>query len=1226
MSELDVRVRIDRIEALAHRLALVLLSERARAAPDLLPVLAGLARPGWATWNLTIDLARKIARADARAGLEVSAKTAAILAGAAARLTAIEIDAVRPLAAIAGMPIGDRVVLRDVLGLAAGLRNRIAHDAPNDPSWWAQASAAVAVIDMVLEPLASLSIVPPEPWAQDGALLTSVAADLTPVYEGGAIGGAGAMARPIASLLGAEPGDTLRETLRRAVPEELAGVLLGGYRVGAPIATGGYATVHRGQQIATGRTVAVKVLHDGLPAEARERMIEEALLLGRVDHPNVVEVIDQGTTAWSLPAHAPPSPWIDEWKRGAKEKTFVVLEWIEGRTIDQARPSLGFEDRVRCFRDAARALDALHVAGIVHRDVKPANLMVTGEGRLVLMDLGLARSSDELRAVETRTGTVVGTVAYMAPEQLRAGEAEVAVGPLADVFALGATFFEVFAGRPIEEAPSEEALRERRLSAAPPRSVRDVDPGLPWEIDVVLRGALEPEPVDRFRSAIDLARDLERILDGEPIAYRRPSTLRVLLLAYRRRRRPWQVGILASLLFALMVGRWLDGCIEQRDVARAQEVLAERSFAESRAKKEEIQRLLDEVSLEQARQHWLDDDLGAAKRAIERASRPRGPGDAFLRALVERASSGLELALPDALTEEVAWVGFAGDRVLVAGRRGMRAFDRSGRMAWEVTTKTPLDRARVSPDASRVALDGGEAVTVYDIETGRLESGAPFWTNAGLELAPDRQRFVVRDAGHVRTLDARDGRELASFPWIGSDVGWAGDRLVLWNGTSLAIAAIDGTVARTAPWAFGFSIFSPAVYGVPDGKRAVLAEVSAMLIDLEEARRLRLVQRDHRMRTEVAPSGEAFLTVTGDRVEIWDIRTGARARSLLGHRARAFSAAFAPDGRIATGDGLGGLRIWSKGVAAERETVATGILPACLAAGVGLAVVGGAGGAAIIDLERREILRQIDGFAVVGCGIDGTNRRAIVHGYHEARLLALDGAEDQTFRGSVRSAHLVRGSVLLHGYGSLQLAPRGAVETPDFRSIAASPDGRWIAAASFEGRVELRSLDDLSSVVRSFEGAGTPILAVSRDRLAIADHRHLTLAGTASTATTRAPLRAPARAIAFSEDGARVAVGLASGEIEVFDRSAMRVARLGCSGPVAGVAFAGELLVASCESSEALEAGRVRVFDPTRGVELTSWPWDPGSSGPPSAAADASIVFVEEADLVRIEAVANRGR
>ena len=253
------------------------------------------------------------------------------------------------------------------------------------------------------------------------------------------------------------------------------------YTVERLLGRGGMASVHLARDEQLGRQVALKIPSDALADDDvfRARFLRESRLAAKLVHPNVVRVYG-----------------ADEDERGL----FIVMEYVEGETLADElarRGRLPAVDVLQLGIDVAAALEAAHDAGLVHRDVKPHNIMRAGDGRTMLGDFGVARSHDS--TVVTEHGTVLGTAAYLAPEQARGEQ----VTPAADLYSLGVVLYEALTGRLPHEGESVPELLLRRERDAP-TPVRAVAPEVPPELEDGITRCLARRPEERPASAAAL--------------------------------------------------------------------------------------------------------------------------------------------------------------------------------------------------------------------------------------------------------------------------------------------------------------------------------------------------------------------------------------------------------------------------------------------------------------------------------------------------------------------------------------------------------------------------------------------------------------------------------------------------------------------------------------------------------------------------------------------------
>jgi serine/threonine protein kinase len=535
-------------------------------------------------------------------------------------------------------------------------------------------------------------------------------------------------------------------TSPNAAPYEFAAATrIGPYVVERELGRGGQGVVLLARDERLGRRVALKVLSGPWSAspDALRRFAAEARTLGGLDHPGLCAVYEAAE---------------------ADGFRYIAMRYVDGETLHAllarraaARAGAPPDDReivagVALVEKLARAVHAAHEAGVVHRDLKPGNVMVAAEESPVVLDFGLARvaESDESH---TLTGDLVGTPAYMAPEQA-AGDVR-AVDRRTDVHALGAILYEIVVGRRAFDGAHRAALLDA-VRLAPPPDPRRANPGVGADLRVVLETALAKAPGDRYPSALALADDLRRVRLYEPVAARPISSIGRL----RRwsRRRPAVAALAAALLVVVPAacvfgGLWLadrDRVAAQRAHEREAryEALVETGFGQLSAGDDEARRtslaafarargilpdgreaLYGLLLVQLARRDAVSDP--AAALALIEEERPRRPGDGVLERL-------------------------RGDALLRLGRGD------EGRAAL-AATPPPRDDVAYFVDAVRASRESELSVPGADERVVALLETA-------IQLAPTRRRvyfvWLARAVGRLRDVEkARRTADVVKLIW-----------------------------------------------------------------------------------------------------------------------------------------------------------------------------------------------------------------------------------------------------------------------------------------------------------------------------------------------------------------------------------------------------------------------------------------------------------------------------
>jgi serine/threonine protein kinase len=298
-----------------------------------------------------------------------------------------------------------------------------------------------------------------------------------------------------------------------AISSERALGQFGDYELLEKIAQGGMGVVYKARQVSLNRIVAVKMILSGNLAtnEDIERFTLEAKAVAKLKHPQIVVIHDVG-------CH--------------DDQHFYSMEFIEGRSLaDEIRRGPMAPRKVAEYiEQIARALDFAHRNGVVHRDVKPSNVLIDEQGRGRVTDFGLAKHVDRGDDL-TLTGQIIGTPAYMAPEQItnRRGE----IGPACDIYSLGSLLYELLSGRPPFVGQDQFSTLLQVLDCDP-QSLRQINAGIPRDLETICRKCLEKDPEYRYASAADLADDLARFLAGDSIKAASPKLVDRLVRTLER--------------------------------------------------------------------------------------------------------------------------------------------------------------------------------------------------------------------------------------------------------------------------------------------------------------------------------------------------------------------------------------------------------------------------------------------------------------------------------------------------------------------------------------------------------------------------------------------------------------------------------------------------------------------------------------------------------------------
>lgn len=686
----------------------------------------------------------------------------------------------------------------------------------------------------------------------------------------------------------------------RAVPAALPPIearsRLGRYELREQIGRGGCATVYRAWDPELQREVAIKVPHAAYleDTSSDRRLLREASSAARLRHPGIVTTHEVGQDG---------------------RTPFIVCEFISGPTLAevlrQSRPSP--QEAAQWARRIALALDYAHQCGIVHRDVKPANIMMDGDGQPLLADFGLALQTDGRTL--TQEGDVLGTPAYMSPEQA-AGRGH-NVDARTDVYSLGVVLYEMLCGRPPFLGSGASVLH--RIIHEEPSFPRHHCPTVPVDLETICLKAMSKEPRRRYASAGALADDLGRYLEHRPIQARRIGPIGRLARWCRR-----QPALASSIAIGIVTSLTIGALSFQRVVHERDRYQAERDHA---------QLLLADMALDKGIGLCEQGEVGYGMLWLVR-SLELAPADAQELRWTIRANLAAwqhQLSRPKLVLQhagDVRAVAFHpnGKVIASASRHGgvrlwdivsWRSVDMSSSVNASANKEEYIGNVAFSPDGQIVVANALSAATrLWEAETGQSlglalplgqnvlcsQDGAYLLSVSGLgdaelwETWTRRSLGAVRDGRHcvnARDFDAKNGR-LAVFS--------EHEQIWLWPNLR--------SEPRLLPEAQSLAIFSPDAQTLWTAS----ADKSARAWNAETGQPLGIALPHQESVNSLAssPDGNTILTGSNDRTaRLWDARSGRPIGAPLRHPDRVRAVAFAPDGRnVVTGSSDHGVRMW----------------------------------------------------------------------------------------------------------------------------------------------------------------------------------------------------------------------------------------------------------------------------------------------------------------------------
>lgn len=801
---------------------------------------------------------------------------------------------------------------------------------------------------------------------------------------------------------------------------------LGPYELIDVLGRGGFGTVYKARDRQLNRWVAIKAPHAGAldTTESRVRFLREARSAAQLTHPAIV------------PVHAVARDG---------DVPYIVSEYIEARTLAEvlADRRLSWRNAAELTAHIADALDYAHRRHVVHRDIKPQNILIDAQGQPHIADFGLAQYG-EASTLLTREGDLLGTPAYMSPEQA-AGQSN-RVDGRSDLYSVGVVLYKMLTG----EAPFQGNARMmlHQVLTEEPRPPRQLNDQIPRDLQTICLKMLSKEPQRRYSTAAACAADLRRFLNGEPILARPVSRTE---RAWRWcRRNPLAAGLACAVLLALLAGTAISSYFaveavkEKERTNQAKEISDERLY-------------LAQMRLTQ--QAWEDGTTDWFLELLE-GQRPEQTGGIDRRGFEWHYWDNLchvdVVTLQDHMGN-VAALSFSPDGARLASASGdgaVRIWDTKTRRVL-LTLPSPVAGAvsvAFSPDGKHLAAPAADhTVWIWDALTGAAVRRLTGHQDVVVSIAysPDGTRLVSASGDRtVQIWDADDGRQMLRlenqrvrnvvFSPNGNLLAASGgdDRTVkVWD-------ANDGRLVRTFDGHTGTVrcvAFHPQgrLLASADGDAAQPGEIKVW--DLDRASAI-LNLREHRLPVEsitYSRDGKLLASAGMDgTLRVWDTGAGSLLRTLKGHRGQVRSVAFNPDGHtLASGSVDGTIRIW--GDRAGRPAVTLRGHTDHVHA-----VVFGPDGRQVVSASQDHTVRLWDA--------DTGHERAVMRGH-------TDSVNGVAFSPDGRTIASVGHDQVIHLWDAVnETEPRLLHgHTAMIWCAAFSPSGKYLASASADGTVRV---------------------------------------------------------------------------------------------------------------------------------------------------------------------------
>lgn len=993
-------------------------------------------------------------------------------------------------------------------------------------------------------------------------------------YIDQACGGDAELASLVRSLLRHDQTSTihLRTDVGQAVRERAADLLrtaqegaalpeqIGRYRILRLLGEGGFGVVYLAEQDNPRRTVAVKVLRAALASGSIHRRFEyEAQILGRLHHPGIAQIFEAGVAG-----------------AGPHRQAYYAMEYVDGANLldfadgrSAAGEPLGVRERLTLFAEVCDALQHAHQHGVIHRDLKPDNILIReerldaprgeearGTGSLrspsssrihgaqpKLLDFGVARlldSDEQLTRAFTGAGQIVGTLSYMSPEQLRGESAD--IDTRSDVYSAGVVLYQLLTGRlpyDVRSRPLADVVRIVEERIPPPLS--GIHRELRGDVEAIVAKALAKDRERRYQSAAALADDIRRYLAGEPIEAKRDSAL-YLLRNSLRRYRGYVIG--AALLLVLASTFAIVATVQSiQNRLLADEALAAQKRADDEARN--LRRALYFSRIGFAQAAFNTNDLERMARLLaDCPAELRGWEWRFLARLVDRST--LSARWPDRVIFAADFTADGAHLLTATGTGEIALFETATwRKLYEIDTKVSVRALAVSAAAGRIALGGSSG----DIHIRELSSGTACMDLVNESGDPDRRE--VR-----RLAYSADGALLAA--------AFANHSAAVFDANGAALARIP--TDRFPPAGLTFSEDGATLYMGRAGERIIAIDVTTGVETMN------YINPSSTVWSLAVHDGRHLLAAgcSAGEISLWHTRTGALLGTIREHHGLVTSVQFSRDGtRLFSADASGQVRAWLIGDVQTFDRMYRGNISRVVA--LGLLEGGAAIATAATDgqLKRWPVELRPDIPTIRGrssrpgaTAVLPDGQRVITHGAARAldiwdigRLIPVATLPDayspaRHVLPSPDGRWVVSCANTQAGVWDLQTNARVGRLTTDelsYATIAFSPDSRRLAIGDGDGFLSVYEFATRTRLLRfrAFE-RGFKALTFSTDgRQIAAGGRGRVRIWSAGDGTTLADFSASTGDvmwIAYRPDGAEFALG-AGDQVRVHDAATYRLIR-----------------------------------------------------------------------------------